>query len=356
MPRVSRRASLRTAALFAASFTIGIVILLAFVGFVGLADIARLVQSVPLEVLAVAIGLNLVSLLFYGLAWYTLIRSIGGRIPFATCQGIALTAIFMYYATPSGLFLEAVRVLLSSRSSNMSLGESTSTVVVHRILFTIGFISTTAIATVALSTQGPMSSTILVRLGAVLLGAIALLAVIIYLIAEVNKIERLAHRFLPRLQSAIRRVGADDNKPAEELLRTFVVDFDRGFRRIIKNRFHLLLSFALVLAYWLTTVEIMFVIFQGLRYDVSIWIVILTIAIAEFVQMTPVIIPGMLGVLESILTSVLTGFGVPLGIAASATILARVATFWFNLPVTALAAIYYGSKFAVSRMIKSAYK
>ncbi len=348
---------MKTISAFVASFALGLIILFLFVGFVGFSDILNLIQTMRPDMLALAFGLNILSLLLYGLAWYVLILSLGGKIRFATCQGIALAAIFMYYATPSGLFLEAVRVVLSSKESNLNYGQTTASVVVHRILFTIGFISATALATLVLVTQHAISRSLLLRLGAILASALLLLGLIIYLVLKANKIEKLAHRFLPRLESVIRRVSDDTSASSSEgFLRTFVSDFDDGLRRIVRKRALVGLAFALVLSYWLSTVAIMYLIFEGLNHEVSIWIVILTIAIAEFVQMTPIIIPGMLGVLESILTVVLNGFGVPLGVAASATILVRVATFWFNLPITGLAAVYYGSKYAVRRIVRSAYE
>jgi uncharacterized protein (TIRG00374 family) len=351
------RRRVKTVGLFIASFAIGVIILFAFVGFVGFTEIATLIRSTPLTILGAALGLNLLSLFLYGLAWYTLIRSLGGRIRFSTCQGIALTGIFMYFATPSGIFLEAVRVVLSSKESNMNYGGSTATVVVHRILFTVGFISAATLATASLVYEQAISTSLLLKLGAVLAGSLVVLVLIVYLVLRINKIEKLAHRFLPRLESAIRRVsGGEGSASPDQLLRSFVSDFDQGLRTILRKRLLLLLSFGLVLAYWLCTVAIMYVVFAGLNHEVSIWIVILTIAIAEFIQFTPVIVPGMLGVLESILTGVLGAFGVPIGVAASATILVRVSTYWFNLPVTGSAAIYYGSKYAVRRIVRSAYE
>jgi uncharacterized protein (TIRG00374 family) len=100
----------------------------------------------------------------------------------------------------------------------------------------------------------------------------------------------------------------------------------------------------------------MYAAFRSLRYEISIWVVALTIGVGDFIQMTPIIIPGMIGVIEPILTGILAAFGVPVTVAASATMLARLATFWFDLPVTGVAAVYYSSKYATREILRALYE
>jgi uncharacterized membrane protein YbhN (UPF0104 family) len=73
----------------------------------------------------------------------------------------------------------------------------------------------------------------------------------------------------------------------------------------------------------------------------------LTITVGDFIQMVPIAIPGMVGVLEVVTTAVLVMFGVPLSTAATATLLARISTFWFDIPITGAAASYYGAKYVL---------
>jgi uncharacterized membrane protein YbhN (UPF0104 family) len=60
--------------------------------------------------------------------------------------------------------------------------------------------------------------------------------------------------------------------------------------------------------------------------------------------MTPIAVPGMLGIYETAITASLSLFGVPVAIAASAALLSRIVTFWLDLPVTGIAAYHYGYK------------
>jgi len=71
----------------------------------------------------------------------------------------------------------------------------------------------------------------------------------------------------------------------------------------------------------------------------------ITISIGRMIQMTPVGIPGMIGVYETAITTILVLFAVPVSIAASAAILSRIVTVWLELPITGVAAYHYGFKF-----------
>ncbi|MEM2136774.1 MAG: lysylphosphatidylglycerol synthase domain-containing protein [Candidatus Methanomethylicia archaeon] len=94
----------------------------------------------------------------------------------------------------------------------------------------------------------------------------------------------------------------------------------------------------------------------SLGYKASIWIIMLIMVAGEFVQMTPIAIPGMLGILETVMAKALNIFGVPLDVAVTVSIMTRVATFWFDLPVTAVAASYYGIKYLIRGSLKESNK
>jgi uncharacterized membrane protein YbhN (UPF0104 family) len=70
----------------------------------------------------------------------------------------------------------------------------------------------------------------------------------------------------------------------------------------------------------------------------------ITISIGKMIQMTPIAIPGMLGVYETAITTVLALFGIPVSIGAAAAILSRIVTVWLELPITGVAAYHYGFK------------
>jgi uncharacterized membrane protein YbhN (UPF0104 family) len=67
-------------------------------------------------------------------------------------------------------------------------------------------------------------------------------------------------------------------------------------------------------------------------------------AIGKMIQMTPIAVPGMIGIYEAAITTTLVLLSIPVPIAVSAALLSRIVTFWLELPVTGIAAYHYGFK------------
>ncbi len=338
------------------SIVFGALVFIGFLNYVGPEDVFRTILSVPAAYLSLMIGLNILSLILYAFAWFLLVRATGHRLSFLSCQGISLTAIFTYYVTPSGLFLEATRILLSSRESKskMRFGESAATVVMHKILFTVGFVSLTVLSMIMLVLKNPAWGKSFNKIYVILVAALVGLVGISYLASNITKLTGLSKRLVTRLDPMMQRMSKSyRNGSADYTIEDMLRKFEVAFAKMSRHRTGLLISFAVILGYWLSGVLIMYLVFRSLNYEISIWIVVLTLAVGEFIQMTPLLIPGMLGVLEAVLTAVLTSFSVPLTLAASATILLRIATFWINIPITGASATYYGAKYLIKGMMKT---
>jgi len=106
----------------------------------------------------------------------------------------------------------------------------------------------------------------------------------------------------------------------------------------------MLLSFLASLGDWACSVAILWTVLFALDSNVSVWVAVVTISIGRMIQMTPIAIPGMIGIYETAVTTVLALFAVPVSIAASAAILSRLVTVWLELPITGFAAYHYGFK------------
>jgi len=91
-------------------------------------------------------------------------------------------------------------------------------------------------------------------------------------------------------------------------------------------------------------VVILWIAIFALGVNVSLWAVLVTMAIGKMIQMTPIAVPGMLGIYEAAVTATLSLFSVPVAVAASAALLLRVVTTWLDLPITGIAAYHYGFK------------
>lgn len=328
---------------FAASLIVGIVLLSVFLYFVGLGDVITTIRSVDPTLLLLAFALDVIGLLLYGTCWYALLRGAGLKIRFPTAISVALAGIFLCYITPSGVFMDASRVLLASKESNIRVGDGAATVIIHKIMFTLGFVTYALLAMTMLFVTGashPLFPSILALAVFVIVG----ISVVIFSVIKAHQLRYYAPSLVEKIKSIFQKVAGRYQQSISSI-GGFAGDFRKAFVMLLKTPRVMLVSYGLSLGYWTTSVLILYVVFLALGYKVSIWVIMLTITVGDFIQMMPIAIPGMLGVLEVVTTTVLVTFSVPLSVAASATLLARVATFWFDLPITGAAASYYGAKY-----------
>lgn len=321
---------------------LGIAALAGFIYFVGIDELENVLLQADPVVLLLMTGVQLLGFFFYASAWFMLIRATGHRLAFITCQGISFASIFASLTLPSGIFLEAMRVLLGSKESGMNLGEATATVILHRILYIIGFLASIAIALVALTSGGEMASSAVAELSVLPILAIIGLGLLLYLSLAPQRVSPILDRLLKLIQPLIRIVQKEAN--AEGKADQFVKDYYIGFRRMLSSKRGLAVSFAASLGDWICSLTILFVVLVSLGANVSLWVVIISMAIGRMIQLTPIAVPGMLGIYEAAITTSLSLFGVPVAVAASAALLMRAISFWLDLPVTGLAAYHYGFK------------
>jgi len=331
------------------SLVIGVVALAAFIYYVGVAELEKVIFQVNPVVIVLMTGIQLLGFIFYASAWFMLIRATGHRLPFLTCQGISFASIFASYTLPSGIFLEAMRVILGSKESGMKLGESTATVILHRILYVIGFLASTATALLALVIGGKVMSSAVIDLSTLPVLAVCVLVLILYLSIQTKRLQPLLDgllRLVRPLVKAIRKEAKADGRADQ-----FLSDYQQSFRQLLMSGTHLAASFLASLCDWGCSVLILWVVLRSLGISITPWVVIISMGIGKMIQMTPIAVPGMLGVYEAAITTSLSLFGVPVAIAASAALLMRIITFWLDLPVTGLAAYHYGFKWLGERTL-----
>jgi uncharacterized protein (TIRG00374 family) len=171
---------------------------------------------------------------------------------------------------------------------------------------------------------------------------VAGLAILLYLSFDPKKIAPILNRVLTFARPIIRLIQKE--AIVEGKADQFLTEYNIGFRKMISSRLHLLLSFLTSLGDWICSVAILWIVLISLDTSASLWAVMITVSIGKMIQMTPVAIPGMIGVYETAITTVLALFSVPVSIGASAAILSRLVTVWLELPITGVAAYHYGFK------------
>lgn len=329
------------------SFLFGALVLVAFINYVGIGAIEQVLLQANPAIIVVMVGLQVLGLVCYATAWYLLIRALGCNLRFLTCQGVTFASIFISYTTPSGFFMEAVRCILGAKESGMKLGESTATVIFHRILYVIGFLASTAVALLALFVDGLITGSAILGLAIVPVIAVIGLAILLYLSFSPHHLQPVLNRLLRLAQPLIKLIEREAN--AEEKAGQFLDEYRVGFRKMLTSKPLVTLSFLFSLGDWSCAVAVLWVVLFALNVNAPLWVVVITMAIGKMIQMTPIGVPGMLGIYEAAITASLSLFSIPVAIAASAALLSRVVTSWLELPITGIAAYHYGFKVLENR-------
>jgi hypothetical protein len=324
------------------SFLFGVLVLLVLIYYVRIDAVERIIAQINPAVIIVMVGLQILGWVFYAGAWYVLIRTVGYKLRFLTCQGITFASIFVNYITPSGFFLEAVRCILGAKESGMKLGESTATVILHRILYVLAVLESTAVAIILLFVEGFVTGSAIMELAIVPVIAVAGLVLLLYFSFSPHSLETFLDKLLRLIEPLIKVVKREAN--VEGKADEFLDEYRVGFSRMLASKPRVALSFFVSLGDWSCGVAVLWVVLLGLNVHVPFSMVVITMAIGEMAQTIPIGVPGMLGIYEAAITASLSIFSIPIAIAASAALLSRVVISLLELPLTGIAAYHYGFK------------
>ena len=267
---IRENSSVRIGIVFATSLAVGIILLAAFLYLVGLEQIMETIRTVNIRILFLAFLLDMAGLVLYGSCWYVLLRAAGLNMRFRTCVSIALAGIFTCYVTPSGFFMDASRVLLASKESNIRIGDGAATVILHKIMFTLGFVTFGLLAMGMLFVSRGLSLPLAMNLLCIsTLVVIGTLGIALF----IAKADRLGHH-MPNLiesfKSLLGRIGGKYYPAILSSVDGLTNDFRGTFMRLLKSPKTILTSYTLALGYWTTSVLILYLVFLALGYNTSI--------------------------------------------------------------------------------------
>jgi uncharacterized protein (TIRG00374 family) len=266
------------------------------------------------------------------------------------CQTITFASVFMSFLTSSGFVLETMRIVLGSKEAEMHSGESTSTVLLHRVVYIVTVLVSTVAAMLALSVRGwlPHAEAVQLELASGILIAIIFTGIILSLSPRfIQRLQSLATRIVRPIANHVQRLQVEDVSWSIE---RFLTDYENTFRTLLLNRRGMLLTFLSSVGDWSCSIILLWGILAALGHVTSVSIVVIAMAVGEMVEMIPIPIPGMLGIYETSLTATLVAFAVLAPVAASATLLLRLVTSVFDIPATGYAAYRYGYGMLIKKL------
>lgn len=340
----SKVSARKSAALTAVGLLIFILYLYVFAGFDEVLNV--LVQVDPVEYAlyySLTFAAIMLSTLFYSMTWHELLKTLSIDTGLWKAFMYCILANFIDLVIPlEAVTGELTRVYLLHRDSGDRFGSAVASVVSHRIIsnfFALGALIISAVSLIR-HERNPYVSFLL---AIVILGTAASIIILFYLSVREEAAERLIEALmrLAGFFTGNRLVKTDLREKTKQNL----LLFHQGFNILGKHTKQLAISLVYTSVSWFFHLIIYFLVFYALGYTKASFFVpqmIIVFSISLAAQMIPVGLP--VGLVEIVMASLYSFFGIPPALGGTATTMIRVVTFWFQILIGYLVAQWIGIK------------
>lgn len=322
--------------------------LLIFIGylyfFVDIPEMLTIIQRVDLFYYLLAVAVLLLSMLAYSLTWQYFLRPLSINVPFKKTFLFTWVGVFVDLLIPAeSISGDASKAYLMSKDSGENAGKVVASVVSHRILSMIITLSTLIISSISLFILQYELPAFVSNL--ILLVAVGTTISLIFIFLLCLK-EQLTQKLIDLLLRFSAFISRGRLKLAS--LRSKAKKASRAFNQSIevlgRNPRSLVRPVFFSIAAWFLSVLLSFLVFVSLDHPVSFVLITIVYSISNAIQNIPIGVPGEVGLVEIVMTSLYGLLGVPLGISAAATVLIRVLWVWFRLLLGFVAVQWIGIK------------
>jgi len=317
--------------------------------FVPFNDFLTTIQQANLFCYSLAFIALLLSAAFYSLTWHNLLKLLSVKASFLrTFQFIWIGSFVDLLIPIESVSGDISKIYLMSRESGENAGKVVASVVGHRILSGVVTIGGLVISSVYFLFKYRPSLLVLEFIGIVTLSGIVSMSLMFYLSTHPQATDRLVNwvvKIVSRLSKGRWRI--DRLKSSAEKLLTA---FHEGITTLSQRPKGLVLPAILTIVAWFFDLLIMVLVFFSLgSYGVKISFsgIVIVYSIVMGIQSIPVGVPGDVGLVEIVMTTlytILSGDPSSIALFAVATTLIRVLTLWMRLFIGGVAVQWVGIK------------
>ena len=310
-------------------FAGALLVLAGLVWFVGPQEVIDGLSAAdpPIVVLVVLTAVVWVSA--WGMSLWTVLRALGAPISAITAVAVFSSAMFANNVTPFGQAGgEPVSALLISRASDSEYETGLAAIAsVDTMHFgpSIGF-TLIGLAYVVLD-QAQLSRNIVVATG--ILGGLTVVLVVVGLLGWQYRyrLEEAVIRGVTPIVHAVRRVVPGLGELSSEAIRTRIEGFFHAIERVATDRRTIAMAIGFSGLGWLALSTALWLSLVAVGADVPFAPVLMVVPLGSIAGFTP--LPGGSGAIEGAFVGLLVaGTGVSAGLATSAVMVHRAATYW----------------------------
>ena len=315
--------------------------------FVGFADIVNTFSRADPFYYSLAFITFLLSTTFYSLTWWRLLHILSVKTTFRKPFLFTWVGAFVDLLIPAeSVSGEVSRTYLMHRDSNEDAGKIVASVVSHRILTTATNLGGMIGASTLFILRYEPSELVV----GFLLFLAAGTAISLFLLIYISMKEKATTRVVNWLVNLLKRIfktrlkGTWLSSTAKRMLK----EFHKGIDILGERPRKLVLPITLSIMAWLFDILIAFFVFSSLHVSVGVLLsaIVIVYSISMVVQTIPAGIPGEIGIVEIVMTTLyrLLLPGVSPTTVAVATILIRALTLWAKLIISGVVVQWVGIK------------
>ncbi|MHA2131716.1 MAG: lysylphosphatidylglycerol synthase transmembrane domain-containing protein [Promethearchaeota archaeon] len=302
--------------------------------FVGFEEISQIIKQVDPVKYAPYYSLTfisiLLSILFYSMAWRELLKNLSIEIDVKKVFIYVFIANFVDLIIPfEAITVEITRVYLLYKDSKEHVGNVIASVVGHKIISNLFAFSALVVSSVYLI-RLVENFFVYFLLLIVIIGTAASIIILLFLSLKQDASIKLVKILIKLVEKF---VGKDYDSPALiKRVHQEQASFHGGIKILVTQPGTLSKTIIYTAFSWFSHLVIYFLVFYALgftRLHLFIPLMIVVFSISVAVQTIPIGLP--VGLVEIVMTSLYTVFGVPPAIGGIATTLIRLVTFWFQV-------------------------
>ncbi|RLE82593.1 MAG: hypothetical protein DRJ52_01900 [Thermoprotei archaeon] len=321
----------------------GIIVYLVFllVINVNFGDVYRLIIGIDQRFLLIALFFDTNFIIFYGLAWYVLVKIVLREIKVKD----ALLAVIMGWLgdmiIPAAFVTgEVIRIIYLNKKYRFEYSKSLATVLVHRLLSAVAFVFFITFGAVFLTIERMAISRDVFRemvITAGLSGGFA--AFLFFIFFKEEALDFVLSRSSKPLKGLLKRLKAEKYATSID---EGIVKFKKSLREIKRCKFLVLVGFGLLLVQWTAGILVPYCVFRALRSPVSFWVLSLAYPIYGVIDNIPVGIPVNAGILDTAMVSTFMLLGVSRDVAVAGTLITRTITVVYEAVLTGTISLSFG--------------
>jgi uncharacterized protein (TIRG00374 family) len=309
-------------------------------------EVRVLIRSVGIPILLLALILDILNIVSYGSAWYFLVHTIHPTVRIRKCvQGVMISIFGDILIPTASVTGEALRVAFANKEFNLPYSQGFATTLVHRVLNVFAFAGVLGVSSIILLVGGGLPPGLRVEV---------FLLLIIVTIPEVLGVLVLRRpSIVTKIVTSVSRLFAFHPRTERFVKRLLEImeDFEKAVSLIRVRIRVVLVAFAFLLLQWLFQILIPYVFLigvsialqvRGIDYWTYFWLVALAFPLYGLVNLMPIGIPAMAGVLDSAMAGTFILLGFPPEVAITTTLLTRIVIVLFESTLTGTVTILSG--------------